>query len=140
MSNGRIHLGFSTFASPPAPSPGDRSRESVERAQLEKDGVDVFDDLMRAARDGWETLEYDHLMQHARDRAAPASSPSTQELSVNRKLIERLFLAVLAAAAAVAAAGCGGDGGASASGGGKLTLVAYSTAQEAYAKIIPGFQ
>jgi ferredoxin-nitrite reductase len=35
----------------------------VERAKQEKDGLDVFPDLMRAARDGWETLEDDDLMR-----------------------------------------------------------------------------
>ena len=40
------------------------------------------------------------------------------------------------------ATGCGGGGSASAAGGGstKLTLVAYSTPKEAYAKLIPAFQ
>jgi sulfate transport system substrate-binding protein len=39
------------------------------------------------------------------------------------------------------AAGCGGQSGASSDGkGGKLSLVAYSTPQEAYQKIIPAFQ
>src|SRR3954467_6515524 len=28
----------------------------VEKAKLEKDGLDVYDELMRAAREGWETL------------------------------------------------------------------------------------
>jgi sulfate transport system substrate-binding protein len=37
------------------------------------------------------------------------------------------------------AAGCGGQSGASDSKGGKLALVAYSTPQEAYEKIIPAF-
>src|SRR3954449_3766738 len=35
----------------------------VERAKQEKDGLDVFPDLMRAAGDGWETLEDDDLMR-----------------------------------------------------------------------------
>jgi ferredoxin-nitrite reductase len=35
----------------------------VERAKLEKDGLDVFDELMRAARDGWETLDDNDLMR-----------------------------------------------------------------------------
>src|SRR3954467_6332373 len=34
----------------------------VEKAKLEKDGLDVFPDLMRAAREGWETLEDDDVM------------------------------------------------------------------------------
>src|SRR4051794_12426490 len=29
----------------------------VEKAKLEKDGLDVYDELMRAAREGWETLD-----------------------------------------------------------------------------------
>jgi sulfate/thiosulfate transport system substrate-binding protein len=53
--------------------------------------------------------------------------------------------ALLAALAvvAIAAAGCGGQSNSEASsdgGGGKLTLVAYSTPQEAYEEIIPAFQ
>src|SRR3954467_12150081 len=35
----------------------------VEKAKLEKDGLDVFPELMRAARDGWETLEDNDLMR-----------------------------------------------------------------------------
>jgi ferredoxin-nitrite reductase len=35
----------------------------VEKAKLEKDGLDVYPDLMRAARDGWETLDPDDLMR-----------------------------------------------------------------------------
>src|SRR3954451_3607533 len=35
----------------------------VEKAKQEKDGLDVFPDLMRAAQDGWETLEDDDLMR-----------------------------------------------------------------------------
>src|SRR3954454_13533077 len=34
----------------------------VEKAKLEKDGLDVYPDLMRAAREGWETLSDDDLM------------------------------------------------------------------------------
>jgi sulfate/thiosulfate-binding protein len=45
----------------------------------------------------------------------------------------------LALLAALVAAGCGGQSGASDSKGGKLALVAYSTPQEAYEKIIPAF-
>src|SRR3954470_6455164 len=57
----------------------------------------------------------------------------------------RLMLAtVTLAALTTVAAACGGggdDGAASASGtGGRLSLVAYSTPQEAYAKLIPAFQ
>src|SRR4051812_39637157 len=59
----------------------------------------------------------------------------------------RIPVPTLVAAALVAAlvlAACGGtsdSGGSSGGGGGKkLTLVAYSTPQEAYEKIIPAFQ
>ncbi|MDX6226541.1 MAG: sulfate/thiosulfate transport system substrate-binding protein, partial [Frankiales bacterium] len=45
----------------------------------------------------------------------------------------------LALLAALVASGCGGQSGASDSKGGKLALVAYSTPQEAYEKIIPAF-
>src|SRR3954449_3817048 len=34
----------------------------VEKAKLAKDGLDVYPDLMRAAREGWETLSDDDLM------------------------------------------------------------------------------
>src|SRR5204862_8066566 len=34
----------------------------VEKAKLEKDGLDVYPDLMRASREGWETLSDDDLM------------------------------------------------------------------------------
>jgi sulfate/thiosulfate-binding protein len=40
----------------------------------------------------------------------------------------------------IVAIGCGGTSGASGDGEGKLTLVAYSTPQEAYQEIIPAFQ
>src|SRR4051795_12511940 len=33
----------------------------VEKAKLAKDGLDVYDELMRAAREGWETLDPDHV-------------------------------------------------------------------------------
>jgi sulfate/thiosulfate-binding protein len=48
----------------------------------------------------------------------------------------------LALVAMAFAAGCGGQSSASGGGGGskKLTLVAYSTPKEAYAKLIPAFQ
>jgi sulfate/thiosulfate-binding protein len=52
-----------------------------------------------------------------------------------------LFL-VIAAVGAVAVSGCGGSSTSSASSGGaggKLSLVAYSTPQEVYAKLIPAF-
>src|SRR4051795_10766900 len=35
----------------------------VERAKQEKDGLDVFPDLMRAAHDGWETLDDNDVMR-----------------------------------------------------------------------------
>src|SRR5919109_1591924 len=49
------------------------------------------------------------------------------------------FGALAAALLAIAAIGCGGTSEGS-SGSGKLTLVAYSTPQEAYEEIIPAFQ
>src|SRR3954453_1449133 len=54
-----------------------------------------------------------------------------------RKILPRLLaVAALTAVIAAVVAGCGG----SASGGGKLSLVAYSTPKEAYAALIPAFQ
>src|SRR3954471_23711382 len=55
--------------------------------------------------------------------------------------LTRISLA-LTLLAVLVAAGCGGQSGASSGGGsgGKLALVAYSTPQEAYEKIIPAFQ
>src|SRR5689334_19222383 len=50
-----------------------------------------------------------------------------------------LAVAALVAVAGVVA-GCGGTSSASGGGGGKLSLVAYSTPQEAYAQLIPAFQ
>lgn len=35
----------------------------VEKAKLEKDGLDVYDELMRAARDGWDTLDDNDVMR-----------------------------------------------------------------------------
>src|SRR3954467_15494058 len=35
----------------------------VEKAKLEKDGLDVFPELMRAAREGWETLDDNDQMR-----------------------------------------------------------------------------
>jgi ferredoxin-nitrite reductase len=35
----------------------------VEKAKAEKDGLDVYPNLMRAAREGWETLDDDDLMR-----------------------------------------------------------------------------
>jgi sulfate/thiosulfate transport system substrate-binding protein len=59
-----------------------------------------------------------------------------------RRARRTLALAFAALAlVAVAASGCGGQSEASGDGdGGKLTLVAYSTPQEAYEEIIPAFQ
>jgi sulfate/thiosulfate transport system substrate-binding protein len=59
-----------------------------------------------------------------------------------RTLRISLGAAVLVAAVAVVACGGSSDdsGGSSGGGGKKLTLVAYSTPQEAYEKIIPAFQ
>jgi sulfate/thiosulfate transport system substrate-binding protein len=53
------------------------------------------------------------------------------------------ILALLALLAGLVAAGCGGQSSSASGGGGnggKLALVAYSTPQEAYEKIIPAFQ
>src|SRR4051812_33500448 len=50
-----------------------------------------------------------------------------------------LLLALAALASAVAVAGCGGSSSASGSST-KISLVAYSTPQEAYEKLIPAFQ
>ena len=50
-----------------------------------------------------------------------------------------LLLALAALASAVAVAGCGGSSSASGSSK-KISLVAYSTPQEAYEKLIPAFQ
>jgi sulfate transport system substrate-binding protein len=58
-------------------------------------------------------------------------------------MLKRLLPLTLLAALLAVVAGCGNDsrGGASSGGkGGKLSLVAYSTPQEAYASIIPAFQ
>jgi sulfate/thiosulfate transport system substrate-binding protein len=52
-----------------------------------------------------------------------------------------ISIAAAAALLSILAVGCGGqDGSASGSGGGKLTLVAYSTPREAYEEILPAFQ
>src|ERR1700754_1721660 len=53
------------------------------------------------------------------------------------------LLALAGLVVGLVVAGCGGssdDSGGSSGGGKKLTLVAYSTPQEAYEKIIPAFQ
>jgi sulfate/thiosulfate transport system substrate-binding protein len=58
-------------------------------------------------------------------------------------VLRPVLLFVLAAAAAAGAAGCGGSSTASEAGGdgsgGSLTLVAYSTPEEAYKELIPAF-
>jgi sulfate/thiosulfate transport system substrate-binding protein len=55
------------------------------------------------------------------------------------RTLTTLLLAVAALAAAVAVAGCGGSSSAAGSPK-KVALVAYSTPQEAYEKLIPAFQ
>ncbi len=35
----------------------------VEKAKVDKDGLDVFDELMRGAREGWEALDADDVMR-----------------------------------------------------------------------------
>jgi sulfate/thiosulfate-binding protein len=59
-------------------------------------------------------------------------------------MVKRIWgiVAVFAALILVGTSGCGGTSNAAddGSGGGKLTLVAYSTPQEAYEEIIPAFQ
>jgi sulfate/thiosulfate transport system substrate-binding protein len=56
-------------------------------------------------------------------------------------MITNTIKMVLIAAVAALAAGCGGPAeGSAAGGGGKLSLVAYSTPKEAYAELIPAFQ
>src|SRR4051794_17840953 len=69
------------------------------------------------------------------------------ELMEKTRMIRRSLLVLLAAVPVLAAvAGCGGpaaESGAStggSSGGTKLSLVAYSTPQEAYEDLIPAFQ
>jgi sulfate transport system substrate-binding protein len=52
------------------------------------------------------------------------------------RTLKLIFLSLFAVAAAVVVAGCGS----SSSGSDKLALVAYSTPQEAYSKLIPAFQ
>src|SRR4051794_33838326 len=56
------------------------------------------------------------------------------------RTIISLLLAVAALGTAVAVTGCGGASSAGGSGGGQLSLVAYSTPQEAYEQLIPAFQ
>jgi sulfate transport system substrate-binding protein len=50
------------------------------------------------------------------------------------------ILPAFAALAVLVAAGCGGQSGSGGGSNGQLSLVAYSTPQEAYQKIIPAFQ
>jgi sulfate/thiosulfate transport system substrate-binding protein len=56
------------------------------------------------------------------------------------RTITSLLLAVAALATVVSVSGCGGSSSASGASGGKLSLVAYSTPQEAYQQLIPAFQ
>src|SRR4051794_25979335 len=64
---------------------------------------------------------------------------------MNRNRVALILSSLLVVLAAAVVAGCGSSGssGSSASGsnggGGNLTLVAYSTPQEVYAKLIPAF-
>ena len=53
-----------------------------------------------------------------------------------------VLLGVVAVLAALVLAACGGSSGGSSSsgGGGQISLVAYSTPQEAYQQLIPAFQ
>jgi sulfate/thiosulfate transport system substrate-binding protein len=56
------------------------------------------------------------------------------------KLIKVIVGALAASALVATAAGCGGGSSASAGGGGSIRLVAYSTPQPAYEKLIPAFR
>src|SRR4051812_6045058 len=65
---------------------------------------------------------------------------------MNRNRVVLILSSLLVVLAAAAVAGCGSSGGSDSSasgsaggGGGNLTLVAYSTPQEVYAKLIPAF-
>jgi sulfate transport system substrate-binding protein len=64
--------------------------------------------------------------------AKPAASATARPIRIALALV-----AVLAAATIVA---CGGDDASGADGGEELSLIAYSTPQEAYEEIIPAFQ
>src|ERR671935_1008716 len=55
------------------------------------------------------------------------------------RIIISLSATIAALAAVVGLSGCGGSS-ASGSSGGKVSLVAYSTPQEAYEQLIPAFQ
>src|SRR5262249_19254902 len=61
---------------------------------------------------------------------------------VDLKNLKVTLLGLAATALAVAAAGCGGSSSnaSGATGGGKVNLVAYSTPEPVYAKLIPAFQ
>jgi sulfate transport system substrate-binding protein len=60
---------------------------------------------------------------------------------VRRTALTRAAATLLAVPLAVGLAACGGSAaGSSASGGGSIDLVAYSTPQKVYAKLIPAFQ
>ena len=49
----------------------------IERIKAEKDGLDVYAELMRAAREGWETLaDYDVALLEV-VRAVPAQHAAT---------------------------------------------------------------
>ena len=68
------------------------------------------------------------------------TSPRIEEFARPMSRVTRI-LPALALLAALVAAGCGGQSGSGGDGSkGKLSLVAYSTPQEAYQKIIPAFQ
>ena len=55
-------LGFSTFIGLGIVLPTRQgSMNKFERMKHEKDGLDVYPDLMRAAREGWETLDDDDV-------------------------------------------------------------------------------
>lgn len=68
--------------------------------------------------------------------SAPAVSATPEEPTLNRTSLIRLLVPIALAGAGMSAAGCGNVSSAS---GGKLSLVAYSTPQEAYEQIIPAF-
>jgi sulfate/thiosulfate transport system substrate-binding protein len=76
-------------------------------------------------------------------RSSARTTFALRALAARPSLAARPALAALlalAALAALVASGCGGQSNAASEGeGGKLTLVAYSTPQEAYEEIIPAF-
>jgi sulfate transport system substrate-binding protein len=61
-------------------------------------------------------------------------------MTLARTRLLRILSLATTLVAALAVAGCGGDDASGDSGAGKVTLVAYSTPQEAYEEIIPAFQ